>query len=223
MKVFGNFLFSLTLLISSMVQAHIVSGIHFTEGGKAVDLQGLEWLSLDRTRGISRSDIENGYGGLWEEGWRYANRLQTETLLQSLWGGDYKWGYPDYGDGADWFFRSLAHGPLLFYESVLRNFFYGAEGECSNDLMLGCQGYAKVAYSNVGLPPTGWFYNDQGLDATIANPVTVNSNLQDSHFGSLLIRVVAVPEPNVVAVAEPNAIYLFGIGLFALFGLKRLI
>ena len=200
------------LLFSSVSHATIISGESYTEGGKSVALQGLECLSIDTTAGYSRTDIENGYGGLIDDGWRYANRLETATLLNSLWGGTYSGGHRSNGDGADWFFRHLGHGPLWNGMTELRSFFYGSEDECSSDQSLSCRGFYGVAYSNVGYPPTGWFYLEYGLDATMINPGTVNTDLNDRNYGSLLVRGDATPVP----VSEPGTIGLLGAGLLGL-------
>ena len=113
-----------TILISSMLaatsifaDASILSGPQSTSGGKAVDLQGLEWMSLDHTAGLSREDVELGftdrYDTVWGAGeWIYASRKQTEAMLGSLWGGTYNGHSADNADGAEWFldhFGGLAY------------------------------------------------------------------------------------------------------------------
>ena len=65
----GFFVIGMVFFYSPIAQATIISGNHFTKAGKAVDLQGLEWLSLDMTKGYSRTQIENGYFGLIADGW----------------------------------------------------------------------------------------------------------------------------------------------------------
>lgn len=200
----------LTFLMLGTVpaQAAIVTGPHTTNAGKQVNLQGLEWLSLDMTRGISRDAVESGYGGLTSDGWRYATRNETANLLRSLWGGTYSGGSSDNGDGAVWFFTYLGQGPLEFQQSVIGNFFYGASGECNPDPSLSCFGFYGVAFSNVGHPPNGWFYTDFGLDDTWPLPETVDSSLPASTYGNLLVRGNAVP--------EPGTLLLLGFGAAAL-------
>lgn len=135
--------------------ATIISGSATTSGGKTVALQGLEWLSLHHSRDLSRTEIESAAGWTDAEGttwaageWRYATRSETETLINSLWGGTYDGWSPDNADGALWFldvfgglsfdirsgvFGTYTDGDLN--STVWRNldgstFFYGSEGEC---------------------------------------------------------------------------------------------
>ena len=187
----------LLMAIGSSASAAIVSGQRFTDAGKAVDLQGLEWLSLDSTRGYSREDLESGSLGYVANGWRYATRRETARLLTSLWGGTDYGGSTSNGDGADWFFKNLGQGNLFAGAAELRSFFFGAEGECSDGAAMSCHGFYGVAYSNVGLPTTGWFYQEFGLDALFSNPGAVDRSLRDNRYGSLLVRGVSyVPEPS---------------------------
>lgn len=187
----------LLMAIGASASAAIVSGLRFTDAGKAVDLQGLEWLSLDSTRGHSREELESGSLGYVANGWRYATRRETAGLLTSLWGGTDYGGSTSNGDGADWFFKNLGQGNLFAGAAELRSFFYGADGECSDDPSMSCRGHYGVAYSNVGLPTTGWFYQEFGLDALFLNPGAVDRSLRDDRYGSLLVRGVSfVPEPS---------------------------
>lgn len=176
-------------------QAGIVSGIQTTSAGKSVDLQGLEWLSIDSTRGLSRAEVSDGALGYTHEGWRYATRQETSKLLHSLWGGTYLGGSADNGDGATWFFLNLGHGDIQFGAAVLRNFFYGSEGECTIDPGLSCHGSYGVAFSNVGAPTTGWFYSEFGLNPTDPNPAVVEVGERSNLFGHLLVREGELPEP----------------------------
>ena len=126
--------------------ASVISGDLYTDDGKLVELQGLEWLSLEHTSGMSVEDIANGftdsYGNTWQSGhWRHASRIETEILLASLWGGVYEGVSSDNGDGADFFIDNF--GGLTYEErygqrlsnSDLTNwdfsgFFFGEVGEC---------------------------------------------------------------------------------------------
>jgi hypothetical protein len=205
----------LTFLMLGTVpaQAAIVTGPHTTNAGKQVNLQGLAWLSLDMTRGISRDAVESGYGGLTSDGWRYATRNETANLLQSLWGGTTQGFTVDNGDGAVWFFTYLGQGPLEFLGAVIRNFFYGDAGECTPDLAQSCLGSYGVLFSNVvGNPPQGSFALRFGLDDAWPLPETVDSSLQEPTFGNLLVRGNAIP--------EPGTLMLVGVGGAALFRKK---
>lgn len=208
----------LLMAIGSSASAAIVSGQQFTDAGKAVNLQGLEWLSLDMSRGSSRAYIEGGGLGYFANGWRYATRRETEGLLASLWGGTEYGGSNSNGDGANWFFQYLGHGNLFAGATELRSFFYGAEGECSQDISLSCRGFYGAAYSNVGLPTTGWFYQEFGLDASYLSPGTVERTLNAGGYGSLLVRG-DVPAP--VPLPAAWGLFLAGLGAMKLMSRVR--
>ncbi len=152
---------------SSIANAGLISGTHTTSGGKTVDLQGLEWMSLDFTAGMSRADVEDGftdhYGTTWAAGdWTYASRGQTESLLGSLWGGTYSGRSSDNADGAHWFidnFGGLAYDTGVGSARVdgtysnhswtdfdSSSFLFGSVGECHSSSGYSC--YGHVAYAN---------------------------------------------------------------------------
>lgn len=161
-KFLNTTLTGLLLLVTSFVgNASLISGAHSTGAGKTVNLQGLEWMSLDYTAGLSRSFIEGGftdnYGQVWQAGeWRYATRAETGMLLNSLWGGVYDWWATDNADGAAWFienFMGLAfdtgtgidrvdgtQSNALWRDYDWSDFFFGKEGECSADSTDSCLG-----------------------------------------------------------------------------------
>jgi len=162
-----------TILISSMLaatsifaNASILSGPQSTSGGKAVDLQGLEWMSLDHTAGLSREDIELGftdrYDTVWGAGeWIYASRKQTEAMLGSLWGGTYNGYSADNADGAEWFldhFGGLAYDDGFGEDRISRawsndnwteydfsNFLFGDKGDCISSAYYSCFGHVTYA------------------------------------------------------------------------------
>lgn len=223
-------------LLSTMVnvQAAIISSETVdTEigNGNFANLQGLEWLSLDETAGQSRDQIEAGYGGLLEAGWRYATISETETLLTSLWGGHYDLYAPDNALGAYWFgqvFGFIGYGGAgpddVYNSDAWTNldrayFFYGAEGESCVDDFYSCWGqvrYAEnyawdhwsrnletgemhVAYAaNSG--PIGYLSEKHGV---VMGTTDENNGqyrgLEDSTYGSLLVRETAVPEPSAIS------------------------
>ncbi|MCV2352622.1 PEP-CTERM sorting domain-containing protein [Paucibacter sp. B2R-40] len=185
-------------LASTVSNAGVISGDSYTSMGKLVDLQGLEWMSLDMTRGYSRSEIEAGQSGLFANGWRYASRDETGRLLQSLWGG-VQGGSTLNGDGADWFFQNLGSGNLFAGHNELHSFFYGKEDECSTDLTQSCRGMYGVFYSNVGLAPGGWFLDSFGLDAASNSPELMSVSERNMAFGSLLVHAAPIPEPSSLA------------------------
>jgi len=73
-----------------------------TTDGFTGHLQNLEWLSLDVTRNITTTDIEQGKNNtIIEDGWQYATRMQSETHNVGLWGGtDNEWTYDKYQGAA---------------------------------------------------------------------------------------------------------------------------
>ena len=146
--------------------AGFVSGTHTTAEGKVVDLQGLEWMSLEHTVGISRDDIEDGftdrYGTTWNAGeWSYATREQTETLLTSLWGGQYSGQSTSNYDGAEWFISNFGgigfdngygsnriDGTLtdrLLSNYDFTTFYFGERLECSTNIESSCLGVVEIA------------------------------------------------------------------------------
>jgi hypothetical protein len=99
---------------SMSANAGFISGLQTTSGGKSVALQGLEWMPLTYTAGMSRQNIEQAdgftdrFGGVWSSSdWRYASRSETELLLGSLWGGTVSGWSNDNADGANWFLSTF--------------------------------------------------------------------------------------------------------------------
>ena len=235
-----NFLFvALTLCFASIAHATIISGNHVTAGGKTVNLQGLEWLSLDETANVSRTNIEAGYGNFLNNGWTYASRAQTETLLGSLWGGTYDGYSADNADGASWFisnFGALREGGDFNSQNItgwnIANFFFGLDGECKTDVTLTCVGYtikadnyvASLTAFNVidqvievsnpgGAGPVGKFVDNYGVSMGVTDEnAALSKSFNAPSYGSLLVRTAAAP--------EPSAIALMGLGLLG-FGVTR--
>ena len=226
---------------ASAVVISVAGGTNTALGnGSHADLQGLEWLSLDVTSGVSRQDIENGAGNtLLADGWSAATRAQPETLVGSLWDGQYAGWSPGNRAGAAWFLDTF--GTLLLNTGVgydqfrESNFAFGREGDCTVDPTWGCGGTVRtiinltdtvaaqlnpgatdVGTGVVNVFPTpftgGWFREDRGLDAGLSPN---NDLARDTKFhpiiGHLLVRA-AVPEPPVAA--------LLALGLAAA-GLRR--
>lgn len=103
--------------VSMPAQAGFISGNHLLANGKTVALQGLEWMPLTYTAGLSRRDVEDGFtdrfNGVWSASdWRYATRAETETLLGSLWDETYDGWSKTNHVGASWFLS--AFGGLMF-------------------------------------------------------------------------------------------------------------
>ncbi len=161
MKFIQLTLAATALLFSSVSSAIIISGSHTTSNGKSVDLQGLEWLSLDHTQNMKRADVEGGFTDTFgatfsASDWRYATRVETEKLLGSLWGGTYDTWSPDNGDGGDWFIKQF--GGLNYDTGVGASrvdgtnslggwdrtdnsyFFFGEDRDCSISTAISCFG-----------------------------------------------------------------------------------
>lgn len=170
--------------------AATVSGIHTTNGGKSVNLSGLEWLTLDETENLSRTDIENGTGNTFlADGWRYATRGEFEALFDSLWGGVAEgWQASNY-DGADWFNATFDPGGVYTW----KNIHFGSSGECG--VGVSCYGHYNHDDRNL----TGWFHDHYGLSngVDLANSqATYSANNRNVYTSSALVRDVApVPLP----------------------------
>jgi len=172
------------ILISSILaagsifaNASIISGTQTTSGGKAVDLQGLEWMSLDHTAGLRRTDIELGftdrYGTVRGAGeWIYASREQTERLLGSLWGGSISGWSGDNADGASWFINNFGGLGYDTWSGTTRtaksytgrgnwtnfdysHFHFGADFECSNLANRSCNGLVEYGDNFLSADLTG--------------------------------------------------------------------
>ena len=208
--------------VSMSAQAGLISGEHLLSNGNTVALQGLEWMPLTYTVSMSRNDIEDGFtdrfGGRWNAGeWRYASRVETATLLRSLWDHQSNgWSAANFV-GLTWFKTNLA---LLGYDTGFggervdregtgghdwSDFAYGDTGECGVGRT--CKGH--VAVNN----DTGWLNRTHGLSGSELNVSALTNSYRLSDFGSLLVRSTSsVPTP----VPAPTAISLLGLGLCAL-------
>ena len=209
----------LTVGVSMSAQAGLISGEHMLSNGNKVALQGLQWMPLTYTVDMRRNDIEDGFtdrfGGVWNAGeWRYASRVETATLLRSLWDNQSNgWSAANFV-GLTWFKANLA---LLGYDTgsgagrVDRegagghdwsDFAYGATGECGVGTT--CRGHVSV---NNG---AGWLNRTYGLSESEINVSALSNSYKLNDFGSLLVRSTpTVPTP----VSAPTAISLLGLGL----------
>ena len=197
------------LIGTGSVNAGLISGTHFTDMGKQVNLSGLEWLTWDLTE-QSRYDVELSLqrGGSYN-GFRYATRGELESLLDSLWGGtDEGWHRSNF-DGANWLANTFHPN-----SDEYRYLYFGADGECSTDLNISCYGHYNQNADN-----GGWFQNDSGLSfgtsVTNSNAVTAKS----TQFASLAHVLVRAPSAN--AVPEPSGLLLALSGVFLLVGFAR--
>ena len=156
--------------LSMSANAGFISGNHTLTNGKKVALQGLEWMPLTYTAGLSRLDVEDGFtdrfGGVWaSDNWRYATRLETENLLGSLWDKAYSgWSETNFL-GAQWFlgyFGGLGfdsgYGPSREDKSYTwtswtnldySEFYFGSSNECPNNWSGSCLGHVSAALSSM--------------------------------------------------------------------------
>lgn len=158
--------FSLALsTVAVSANAGLISGEQSFQNSQGqaqqVNLQGLEWLSLDHTFGIAREDIENqawtdNNGTTWQAGdWRFATRQETNDLINSIWGGTFDgWGHSNY-QGVSWFDENFglingSHSDSGFVDYQFAWFNYGQTNECITDASQTCQGYIALAEDYVG-------------------------------------------------------------------------
>ena len=195
------------LLGTSSVNAGLISGTHFTDKGRQVNLSGLEWLTWDLTD-ISRTTMEvNLQTGVNYKGFRYATRSELEALLDSLWGGtDEGWHRSNF-DGANWLANTF-HPNADEY----RYLYFGADGECSTDVNISCYGHY-----NHNADKGGWFQNDSGLSfgtsTTNDNAVTTKS-ARFSSLAHVLVRELSanpVPEPSGLLLVFSGGLLLAGL------------
>lgn len=246
MKRIKSLLIAFSLTASLSTQAAIISGAHTLSNGNAVALQGLEWLSFDVTVGRSRNDIEtSGFLDTYDGGgWQYADRKQTETLINSLWGGVYDGWSSDNGSGAVWIrdnFKFSGHNSNFnntqWTNYNFQNFLFGASKDCTALLTFSCRGTINAAdnysldiraldiqtrrtsysYSG-GSGALGWFADDYGGDFGVQDyNVLEMFDTRHNDLASLLVRKASITSTQV---SEPSTIAIFALGLMGL-GVRR--
>lgn len=150
--------------------AAFISGNQTLTNGNTVALQGLEWMPLTHTAGLSRNYVSSATGwtdsfnNSWSASdWRYATREETETLINSLWDGVYNEWSKENAIGALWFinaFGGLAHdtgyGPsridnkssaFNWQNYDYTNFLFGAPNECAAEPGSACVGRVAAGES----------------------------------------------------------------------------
>jgi hypothetical protein len=242
------------LLLSGQVNSAVIDTKNVNAEyapGKIADFQGLQWLSLDVTSNISRDTTVNGFLGTDSifynydsnasnitDSWRYATRLETETLVNSLWGGVYSGYSNDNFEGARWFADIFGYGDGFtnssFENFTYSGFYYGMDGECNLDITYTCYGVVRSADSaSNDLTSYNITTNTFEIGATADNPIgfisdgwgaslgwqatqsSSKKSTQERRSSSLLVR-------NVSTVPAPPALLLFipGLLLLGLIGVK---
>ncbi|MCU7940416.1 MAG: PEP-CTERM sorting domain-containing protein [gamma proteobacterium symbiont of Bathyaustriella thionipta] len=239
----GLFLLPFTLSHAGVISADNTNTA--LGNGNSADLQNLEWLSFDQTLGQSRDQVETAIdtGGALQ-GWRYASRVETETLLTSLWGGLFNGFSGDNGPGASWFlntFGSIAETATGFDNLRGINFFFGNGGECRDDTSFSCRGEVRAA-DNYGADwtefnvntrtetlsytadsgPIGFLFEELGTDMDYldGNWTWLNSDVHTNGASLLVWDSLNQGAPPQQSIPEPSAIALMGLGLLG-FGLAR--
>lgn len=233
----------LTAGLSMSAHASLISGPITFDGGKLVNLQGLEWMPVTYTAGLSRDDVELGFSDVTKEwgkgGWRYATRNETNLLLGSLWGGRYDgWSYDNFA-GASKFLEIFGHTWINNEDNFVSAFLFGEVGACNVNFPSVCYGqvgqYKNYPYEYTamdklynwlsttsyvpGQAGMGWFSDDHGVDMARGGvDVAVGMNDSSSILGSLLVRSGDTP---VATVSSPAALSLLALGLCGLLLRRR--
>ncbi|MBT1062277.1 PEP-CTERM sorting domain-containing protein [Bowmanella sp. Y26] len=202
--------------LAGSANAAIISGTHYTNEGKLVNLSGLEWLSWDVAIGKSRASIEAGEMGLLDAGWRYATRKELSDLFQSV--APAPGQSPLNSDGTKWlwevfdnpsFLAPAAPAPGSKLMSRIKYMFVGNDGECSAHADESCiarwkafsdDGFGNVD-KNAGYYPT---YSYRLLKTSSSSGIVAST----SEFAHVLVRATT-------AVPEPSSLAMFALGLIS--------
>jgi len=211
MKILKIVLATTALVLSSSVNAAVISGSHTLSNGNSVNLSGLEWLDLYSTQGMSRGYVESqlNEGGEFD-GWRIATRNEMAVLLQSLWGGTAPSWHTTNFSGADWLndnFGALNIGEIYSLSYVN----YGEATSCSADTTYSC--FAHWLTNDT----QGYFSSDWGLQ--LNGTALYDQNTRSSLTGHQDLATALVRE--VAPVPIPAAVWLFGSGVIGLVGFAR--
>jgi hypothetical protein len=225
-KFLKSVLVGIVLSVSSFANAGIISientNTEFSIGSFA-NLQGLEWLSLDVTLGLSRTNVENGFIGndnnaysyssnanRLNDSWRYATNEEVESLINSLTYNlsnyDPKRVTVNQFEAANWFnqnfgFVSIDEDHWDYYN--YSSFMYGHKedygyGLTSNYGRIFTGYVSDYAYLSNGYQGSFTKYKDIARINHSYKHVSVNSDYND--IGSMLVRTTQVPEPSTLAI-----------------------
>lgn len=202
-----------TCALSNISHAGIISGTHYTSDNHQVNLQALEWLTWDETMGISRQSIESGYGDYFDNGWRYATKLEFARLLQSI--APVNTLHADNDAGLNWLWENFDNphfernfGPQGEFYSRLGDLFIGADGECLPSTNYSCIGHIRAYDSQ-----QGWVHDQYGYNPELSfhHRLKTDAFVYEHYaLASVLVKEVALEN-----IPEPTTISLFA---FALLG-----
>ena len=212
-----KFLKQLALVLSLVVSANATAGIisstdsHTTSDGSVVNLSGLDWLTWDVTTGQSRTNIEDGFEGLLDDGWRYATVTEYKTMMESVFDTHNGWS-DENKDGARWIYNNLSgrtddtgYGHIEFRnywgaKSARFSNYYGADSECHVGLVWSCFGsmyFQAGRLRPVGYIKSGWssWHDNSGY---VKRPKAHMKEIEA--VSSALVRANVVPEPSTLAI-----------------------
>lgn len=219
---FSLFVVFFVSLLNMQAWGAIISGGHLLSDGRYVNLQGLDWLSIDATMGSPREFVLSGVGYEGYNDWRFATREETENLLDSLWGGIIEnWDISNFV-GADWFVQNfgadVGSGGYQYWSS----FYYGSDSDVAAVSGFGdtLKGSVYCNYDVDWFPDefafdSGHFTDKDGLSAG-ASPgnVAIRTTSGEPLSGYLLVR-------NTTPLPEANSLVLMTLGILMLFSAKR--
>ncbi len=190
-----------SLILSSccminLASAGIIYGSHLTDDGKAVNLQSLEWLTWDLTNGVSRNQIESGYGNFLNDGWRYATLEEFSNLLLSLSPiNRVDYNHISNRDGTQWLWENF--DPVDFanhsnWYSRTGDLYIGTSNRCGASVS--CRGHWRAGDNS----DYGWMTDVYGR--TVTPTQTMSMTTGHSGVSSVLVRATSVPEPSTLAI-----------------------
>lgn len=223
-NIFAAIIFATLSLNANAVVINTLDGVNY------------QWLELEATQGMSRAQVEAELLDVNSDlyGYEYASRAQTESLLLSYapWNGLSGWYnasssltgaeefFADFGttDGKDGEgVNTVVHfamdaGPVNVDGSILALFYFGLNGECSDEIYLTCRGTVGVLQDAAGVSTLASQFGEAGWDAGNQQPNTYPTAIPDNRYASLLVATV---------VPVPAAVWLFGSALAGLGWMRR--
>ncbi|MBA6291240.1 PEP-CTERM sorting domain-containing protein [Colwellia sp. MB3u-70] len=197
-KFLKQLVLGFALVVSANTTAGIISSTdgHSTSDGSVVNLSGLDWLSWDVTTGQSRTSVENGFGGLLDDGWRYASVMEYKTMMESVFDTYTGWS-SDNVDGAEWLYGNLyGHTEVNSHNFLQYNNFYGDDLACTNSPLDSCYGHFRFnSYTgDLAAMSRGW------SNANHNSGEYGISKSRDGRYASVLVRATSVPGPSTLAI-----------------------